>query len=74
MHCLSVVMCVDFSDPISVREDDIFQHFQKNTGDKHIYVALVDIPNKVNRVKIRTMYFSVCLHMCMCLCSSENLM
>lgn len=32
-----------------------------------------DIPNKVNRVKIRTMYFSVCLHMCMCLCSSEKL-
>lgn len=32
------------------------------------------VPNKVNRVKIRTMYFSVCLHMCMCSCSSEKLM
>lgn len=29
-------------------------------------------PNKVNRVKIRTVYFSVCLHMFMCLCSSEG--
>lgn len=31
------------------------------------------VPNKVNRVKIRTMCFSVCLHMCMCSCWCKQL-
>lgn len=47
-------------------EDDIFQRFQKKTGDKHIYVALVGCHNKVNSTKIRTVYFSACVYTYAC--------